>query len=356
MRQHENDVLLCCEVSTKIIRMDTVHEQMINCMRGSDGKARVQKLLLGEVVMTRYNNNTYRIDDIAWDKNPTDKFPRREGEITFLQYYKERYGITIKDVKQPLIVSMPKKSDLRRGIEGPVYLVPETCYMTGLSDDQRNNFKLMRSVGDITRQTPPKRIDSLLKFAKSVSDKASISSEMKSWGLKIDRELVRFPARTIEPEKIMQAEGQRDLTYSMDNADWGNQFRNFKMFNGGPGCHKWILIASQKDEKEGKEFANAVVKASAGMGFPMRSPQYQIIKDSRTAAFVEEVNVAADRHPQMIMTVIPNNKGDAYQAIKKVLCVDKPVPSQVITGTLLQKGKGIMSVATKVAIQMAAKL
>ena len=31
----------------------------------------------------------------------------------------------------------------------------------------------------------------------------------------------------------------------------------------------------------------------------------------------------------MIMCVVPNNKGDSYHAIKKVLCVDKPIPSQV---------------------------
>jgi aubergine-like protein len=58
----------------------------------------------------------------------------------------------------------------------------------------------------------------------------------------------------------------------------------------------------------------------------------------------------------MIMIVIPNNKGDAYHAVKKICCVDKPVPTQCVTGTVLKKPKGMMSVATKVAIQMAAKL
>ncbi len=60
--------------------------------------------------------------------------------------------------------------------------------------------------------------------------------------------------------------------------------------------------------------------------------------------------------PQMIMVVIPNNKSDAYHAIKKICCVDAPVPSQVMTGTVLKKPKGLMSVATKVAVQMASKL
>ena len=99
-----------------------------------------------------------------------------------------------------------------------------------------------------------------------------------------------------------------------------------------------------------------VCKASAGMGFQMGKPKEVIIGDSRTAAFVENINKCAEMNPQMLMVVVPNNKGDVYHAIKKVLCVDRPIPSQVITGTLLKKGKGLMSVATKVAIQMAAKL
>ena len=51
----------------------------------------------------------------------------------------------------------------------------------------------------------------------------------------------------------------------------------------------------------------------------------------------------------MIMVVIPNNKSDAYHAVKKILCVDKPTPSQVMTCTVLRKDKGIKSIATKVS-------
>lgn len=60
--------------------------------------------------------------------------------------------------------------------------------------------------------------------------------------------------------------------------------------------------------------------------------------------------------PMMIMVVIPNNRVDAYHAIKKCLCCENAIPSQVMTHTVLKKPKGLMSVATKVAIQMAAKL
>ena len=56
------------------------------------------------------------------------------------------------------------------------------------------------------------------------------------------------------------------------------------------------------------------------------------------------------------MMLIQNNKGDHYAAIKKKCYLEKPIPSQVVTATVLSKPKGLMSVATKVAIQMNAKL
>ena len=37
----------------------------------------------------RYNNKTYRIDDIAWDKNPQSTFLDHKGNaICFIDYYK----------------------------------------------------------------------------------------------------------------------------------------------------------------------------------------------------------------------------------------------------------------------------
>lgn len=47
------------------------------------------KLLVGNIIITRYNNRTYRIDDVDWSKTPKDSFTMSDGkEITFLEYYR----------------------------------------------------------------------------------------------------------------------------------------------------------------------------------------------------------------------------------------------------------------------------
>ena len=47
------------------------------------------KELVGAIVITRYNNRTYRIDDIKWDKSPKDTFTMADGSQTsFVDYYR----------------------------------------------------------------------------------------------------------------------------------------------------------------------------------------------------------------------------------------------------------------------------
>ena len=41
------------------------------------------------LAQTRYNNKTYRIDDIDWEKNPRSTFTTPNGEISFVEYYKK---------------------------------------------------------------------------------------------------------------------------------------------------------------------------------------------------------------------------------------------------------------------------
>ena len=57
----------------------------------------------------------------------------------------------------------------------------------------------------------------------------------------------------------------------------------------------------------------------------------------------------------MMVFIVPNNRGERYSAIKKICCTEMPVPSQVILKKNLQD-KNIMSVMTKVAIQMNCKM
>ena len=62
------------------------------------------------IYLFRYNNKTYRVDDINWDMNPSSTFKKFDGtEISFVEYYATNYEKKINDLQQPLLISRPKK-------------------------------------------------------------------------------------------------------------------------------------------------------------------------------------------------------------------------------------------------------
>ena len=147
IKQHEEKIMLCCEIGNKVLRTDTVLDQITEIFKRFGSKqevfrSSVEKALLGCIVITRYTNKTYRIDEIDWDKSPTSEFTNKNGEaVPLVKYYADKHGKTVRDTKQPLIISTPPLREQRAGNTGPIWLIPELCNMTGLSDEQRANFK-----------------------------------------------------------------------------------------------------------------------------------------------------------------------------------------------------------------------
>ena len=67
LQPHESKTLMCVDISSKILRTDTVLDQLSSIRKNvklGEFPDRAKRALMGSIVMTRYNNKTYRIDDI----------------------------------------------------------------------------------------------------------------------------------------------------------------------------------------------------------------------------------------------------------------------------------------------------
>lgn len=81
------------------------------------------------------------------------------------------------------------------------------------------------------------------------------------------------------------------------------------------------------------------------------------VQDDRTITLSRELTEVCSTNQQMIVVAVSNNQADRYTTIKKVCCVQNAIPSQVVTRRVMTGDpRRMMSVATKVAIQMNAKL
>ena len=77
IRQHEHELLLGCEVSHKILRTDSALStirQVMTRFKGPDATRAIRRALIGAIVISIYNNKTYRIDDVDFNSCPASKF------------------------------------------------------------------------------------------------------------------------------------------------------------------------------------------------------------------------------------------------------------------------------------------
>ena len=80
--------------------LDLLNESYKSCKSNDLFMGTMTKKLVGQIVLTRYNNKTYRVDDIAWGKTPSHTFKSDAPggqETTYVDYFSKTYGREIRD-------------------------------------------------------------------------------------------------------------------------------------------------------------------------------------------------------------------------------------------------------------------
>lgn len=127
-----------------------------NEARGREYERETLDAVIGQDIVTIYNNRAYRIDDIAFDKTPESTFTLHsqgdEFHVSFADYLRSQHKVEAVDPNQPMLVVF----DIGR--EQVVYLVPEQCRFIGLTDEIINDFKAYREVRFTRRTDAPIKI------------------------------------------------------------------------------------------------------------------------------------------------------------------------------------------------------
>ncbi|XP_057321204.1 piwi-like protein Siwi isoform X2 [Microplitis mediator] len=357
IRQHERDVLMGCEITHKVMRQETILDIMNrirNNSRGGDVQGTCKAEIIGLTVLTDYNNNTYRLDDIDFTKTPKSTFNKGKDNVPtpYLDYYYQKYNIRIRSESQPLLVARSTQRDRRAGQDEIIYLVPELCRATGLTDAMRSDYKLMAALAVHTRLNPERRIEKLLNFNRRLQTTPEVVEEYRKWNLRLDTNLVEIPARILPPENIIFGNMKQSAT---QRADWTSHFRSARLIVCTK-LHDWVLILPERLRRDAQQFVGNIVRVGQGMSFVVSQPTVREIRNDSAQSYAEELERVMSRStPQLVCCIAFRSKADVYSAIKKKCCVDRPVPSQVILAKNLAS-KGAMSIATKVAIQMNCKI
>uniref|UniRef100_A0AAX7TP81 Piwi domain-containing protein n=1 Tax=Astatotilapia calliptera TaxID=8154 RepID=A0AAX7TP81_ASTCA len=337
--QYESCIMMCTDVSHKVLRSETVLDFMVN-LRQQCGSQRFteicEKELVGLIILTKYNNKTYRIDGIAWDHTPSNTFKRGDADTSFKNYYKS-VGIVHSTLKKK---KSPQELDI---------LHFDWLCLTGLTDKMRADFSIMKDLSTHTRLTPEQREGRLNRFITNIQRNKRI---LDKWGLSFDKQLLNLAGRVLPVERIYQ--GSRSYDYNPWAADWTKEMRGLAVMSAPP-LNNWLLFHTRRNGNEASSLLQTLSRVSGPLGIAMGKPvmiQYEDHQESLLAALRHSVGPQIE----MVVVVLPNNRKDKYDSVKKFLCVDCPTPSQCVVARTLSRPQALMTIATKIALQMACKM
>ena len=69
--------------------------------------------------------------------------------------------------------------------------------------------------------------------------------------------------------------------------------------------------------------------------FQCQDPHTFCLRDDRTESYLRSIRENLNPQIQMVVCIFPTSRDDRYAAVKKLCCVDSPVPSQVCIFNIL---------------------
>eukprot|EP01097_Dermamoeba_algensis_P011811 TRINITY_DN92_c0_g1_i6.p1 TRINITY_DN92_c0_g1~~TRINITY_DN92_c0_g1_i6.p1 ORF type:complete len:708 (-),score=135.14 TRINITY_DN92_c0_g1_i6:114-2237(-) len=340
---------LNADVAHKIIRTQSVWEYMDYLWQSGLDERQIEAEVVGQSVLTKYNNRNYRVDGIDWDKTPNNTFPTADGdEVSFVEYYTSQYKQKILFAsKQPLLV-VRRKTKSKEKPEEIIYLVPELCLMTGLTDEMKSNFTLMNDVAVHTRVAPAQRVKEWNQLINQVKNEPEAKKALTEWNAEVQG-AAEIKASVVPRQPIILAQGRK--VDSGPRCDWSGAYRDNKIA-ANVDLKYWIIAYPGKIAPEVENFLANLQKISSQLGFNVAAPKQIVLDSDNTNAFLSKITPLAKPPLQLIFYVLPGTKGDRY-AILKTAFSDMRVPSQCV---LLKTIKKNLSVVSKIAQQMCAKI
>lgn len=162
-----------------------------------------------------------------------------------------------------MLISSAKARDVRAGKADNVSLIPELCRPTGISDEMRTNFSLMRACADHTRLDPMNYKRRLSIFNQRLKSSPQSIKALNDFHLDIEKNLVEVQGAILPQQTILFADNRN---VQVSNASWDNEFRNCKLYSSIE-LKNWFVICPRNCEIDGRKFMNDLVRVSHSMTF-----------------------------------------------------------------------------------------
>jgi aubergine-like protein len=179
------------------------------------------------------------------------------------------------------------------GMTGPILLVPELCHMTGISDEMRSDFRVMRDLATHTCLVPSERKRTLQKLVDQINRNGGAQEILTGWNLQFDKSLIEFSGRVLPTEKIHQ----KGRSYSYDqNADWTRDIRGSALISP-VDISDFLLVFTRGDGQKASEFVKTLTRVAGPMGIRVGRPNMCEIPSDRTEDYLQALK--HNIHPKL---------------------------------------------------------
>lgn len=225
--------------------------------------------------------------------------------------------------------------------------------LAGLDEKVRSDFHVMRDLAMHTRLAPNERVRRLEELMRQINDSGKARREMENWNLALATDPLQINGRVLDPASIFQR--NQLIKYEQKEADWSHGMRGMAIDAPMP-LSSWLLVYPGRNAGNARELLKALQRVCPPMGMNITAPMMVELPNDNTQTYLSCLQEKVTRNTKLVLCVLPTNRKDRYDAIKVFLCCERPVPSQMILDRTLCKPQMLMSVATKVAIQMNCKM
>jgi len=241
--QLKKGILLNLNVTNKIIRNETALELIYQLKQKFTNKndfvREAQIMIQNLCVITKYNGETnFVVNSICFEKTPRDVFEvkirkgsgplrRRDKRIekenedkencigknqnaiefeikkySYLDYYYEKYQLEI-NPDQPLLKVINKRRN-----DQEIFLIPELCFLTGLTENMRANFNMMKEIDKITKGNPTEKLRETRDLIKKIMETPGARKAIEDWEITLESEVLRLEGNRIPTGNILMGQNK----------------------------------------------------------------------------------------------------------------------------------------------------
>ncbi|XP_053540407.1 piwi-like protein 1 isoform X1 [Ictalurus punctatus] len=233
----------------------------------------------------------------------------------------------------------------------------------------------MKDLSTHTRLTPEQWENRLNRFINNMSRNASVQTTLSTWDLSFENKLLNLTGRVLPAERILQgARAVRGTTenttahdtcrtlaecsvcaqyeYNPCDADWSKEMRGLPLMTSMP-LETWLLSHTRRNAEVAHSLLQTLNKVPVGIH--LQRPG-MMEYDDRQEALLRALQQRVGQQVQMVVVILSANRKDKYDCVKKYLCVDCPTPSQCVVARTLSRPQTLMTIATKISLQMNCKM